>query len=101
MAEWIHNEDGGYYCSECGYFIDDYYLSGLPNQCKRCGTKLSTKTTLTVDRYYRLSRLGDTHYCDDADYPKWLLDLREGLHILENVKFITKEEYLKEKEQGI
>ena len=76
MPEWIHNDDGGYYCSQCGFFIDDYYLAEMPKQCEKCGTRLSENTTFTVDRDYRLSRLGEIEYCDDAEYPKWLLDLR-------------------------
>ena len=77
MAEWIDNDDGGCFCSECGFFHDDYLCGGPPKQCNKCGAKMS-KTTLTVDREYRLSRLEEIGYCKDEEYPKWLLDLKEN-----------------------
>ena len=79
MAEWIQAEDGGYFCSECGCFVDDYWLSEMPSKCKKCGSKMSEKVTFIVDRRYRLSRLGDIQYCEDAKYPKWLLELRGAI----------------------
>ncbi len=73
MGEWYHNEDGGYYCSVCGCFHDDYYDTELLCKCPKCGASLKDSDK-SVDREYRLS-IG-AKFCEDEEYPKWLLDLR-------------------------
>lgn len=76
MGEWYHNEDGGYYCSVCGYFHDNYYDTEPLCKCPKCGASLKDSDK-SVDREYRLSIGAD--FCKDEEYPKWLLDLREGV----------------------
>lgn len=74
MAERLYNEDGGYYCGECGYFHDDYYDSKLLSHCPECGAELK-ECNKSVDREYRLYI--DNDFCNEDEYPKWLIDLRK------------------------
>lgn len=73
-AERIHNDDGGWFCSNCGYFRDDCYDSAPLRICPSCKENLIDSNLMT-DRDYRLSIIGG-NFCDDEKYPKWLLKLR-------------------------
>lgn len=73
MAERICNEDGGWFCSSCGYFRDDYFDSVSLASCPVCGENL-IDSILTVDRHFRLFSRGV--FCDDKECPQWLLNLR-------------------------
>ena len=76
IAEWWTNECGGVFCSHCGLFFDDYY-EPAPNQCEKCGSKMTTDNDMYVDKEYRLSRICSSHYIDESKYPNWLLKLRK------------------------
>lgn len=41
-GEWKYNEGGGYVCSECNCWLEDYYgvTPELMNYCFRCGAKM-------------------------------------------------------------
>jgi hypothetical protein len=75
MAERFRNEDGGWFCSECGCFHDDVYDVREILRCPRCGTPLNNSSK-TIDREYRLY-LGN-EFCKEEEYPAWLLKLRKG-----------------------
>lgn len=75
MAEWWSNEDGGWYCSNCGYFHDDYY-EPLPGKCKKCGSEMGVSRDMLVDRDYDLFK--NLILADARNYPAWLLKLRGG-----------------------
>ena len=72
-AEMLRNEDGGWYCSACGHFHDDTFDRAILRQCPKCKTELIESKKM-VDRNYKL--YVDSQFCDDEDYPKWLLDLK-------------------------
>ena len=76
-ADLIRNEDGGWYCSACGHYRDDIFDRAILKQCPKCKTTLIESRKM-VDRNYRLS-VG-ARFCDDAEYPKWLLDLKGKIH---------------------
>lgn len=76
MAEWWSNECGGVYCSNCGYFHDDY-MEPAPNQCEKCGSEMWYNMDMTVDKEYRLSSIHDLYYKELDECPEWLLKLRK------------------------
>lgn len=71
-AERLYNEDGGFYCGECGCFYDDY--CNTPSRCVRCGLNFEKTSSAMVDREYRLFK--NAEFLEDSEYPKWLLELR-------------------------
>ena len=73
MAEWWLNEDGGYYCSSCGCYVDDYY-DELSNNCPKCHSNMKINFEMDIDRKYRLSK--GLEFVDQSNYPQWLLKLR-------------------------
>ncbi len=76
MAEWWSNEDGGWYCSNCGYFHDDWFESTLPGKCKKCGSEMGVSRDILIDRDYDLFK--NLILADARNYPAWLLKLRGG-----------------------
>ena len=41
-GEWKHNSNGGYVCSECNCWLEDYYGAKpkMMNYCFQCGAKM-------------------------------------------------------------
>ena len=85
MAEWWSNECGGVFCSNCGYFHDDYW-DPAPKQCQKCGSIMSYNLAMTVDKEYRLSALNDLYYKEEDECPEWLLELRKELEVKKNAR---------------
>ncbi len=71
MAERFNNEDGGWYCSACGYYRDDYYDTEEIRWCPECGEDLKDSEK-SVDRKYRLYE--GVQFCSEDLYPSWLLE---------------------------
>lgn len=81
-AELWPNECGGYFCSCCGAFYDDYYEQP-PIYCERCGERMLDAYNMSVDKECRLSR--DGKFVDFDEYPVWLKDLRNGRTTLDHL----------------
>ena len=76
IAEWWINECGGYLCSNCGCFHDDYFGDELPDHCPKCNSKMFKSESMIVSKHYRLTLTFIDYYLDDNRHPQWLLDLR-------------------------
>ena len=74
MAERFIGEDGGWFCSECGYFHDDYFDAATITECPDCKAFLKDSEK-EVSRGYKLSK--GAKYCSDDEYPEWLLEYRK------------------------
>ena len=56
MAEWWLYEEGGYICSKCGCYYDDYYIGLTPTKCSKCNSEMIVNNDMEVDRNYRLTK---------------------------------------------
>ena len=78
-GEWWLHEEGGYLCSNCGCYYDDYYTGYPPIKCEQCGSKNKINYDYEVDRKDRLSK--NLRYVDENDYPEWLNEYRRRVNM--------------------